>query len=335
MSGSYFLRRLLWAVPTLFGVAVLVFVLVRVVPGDPIAMMMPPGATADDVDRLRALYGLDKALPRQFVSWLGALARGDLGASISLRSNVGALVISRLPATLELVFVAVLIACCIAVVAAVAAVYFRGRWPELAVDGATGMTLAIPDFLWGLLFILVLGVLIPVLPISGRVDPRYVFDPRTGFYLAEALLTGKFHVVGDLLRHIFLPAMALALPLAAALTRVLKGSLLEAMNQDYVTLVQVKGYSRARILWRVALRNALIPTVTLTGVQFSFLIGGTVLIEHIFSYPGLGNLAIAAVIQRDLPLIQGLVLTFAVLFIVTNLLVDMTYSFLDPKVQSG
>jgi ABC-type dipeptide/oligopeptide/nickel transport system permease component len=335
MSASYFLRRVLWALPTLFGVAVVVFVLVRVVPGDPVAMMLPPGATADDVERLRALYGLNEALPQQFASWLGAVFTGDFGNSISLRSDVGGLVLSRLPATLELVFVAVVVACVIGAVAAVAAVYFRGRWPELCVDGLTGLTQAIPDFLWGLMFILVLGVLIPVLPISGRVDPAISFDPVTGFYLLEALVTGRIGVVGDLLRHILLPTLALALPLSAALTRVLKGSLIEAMNQDYVTLAQVKGYSRGRILWRIALRNALIPTVTLTGVQFSFLIGGTVLIEHIFSYPGIGNLAIAAVIQRDLPLIQGLVLTFAVLFILTNLIVDMSYTLLDPKVQHG
>jgi peptide/nickel transport system permease protein len=322
MSARYIFGRLLWALPTLFGVAVVVFLLMRVVPGDPIAMMLPPGATAADVERLRALYGLNESLPRQFVSWLGGLLRGDFGNSISLRSGVGSLILSRLPATLELVIVAVFIACALATGAAVASVYYRGRWPELWVDAVTGLTQAIPDFLWALLFILLLGVLLPVLPISGRLDPAYAFDPYTGFYLIEALVTGRFYVLGDLLRHILLPALA-----------VLKGSLLEAMNQDYVTLAQVKGYPRARILWRVALRNALIPTVTLTGVQFSFLIGGTVLVEHIFSYPGIGNLAIAAVIQRDLPLIQGLVLTFAVLFILTNLVVDMSYSLLNPRVQ--
>ena len=182
---------------------------------------------------------------------------------------------------------------------------------------------------------LVLGVLLPVLPISGRIDPTLKFDPATGFYLVEALVRLRWTALADLGRHILLPAAALALPLAAALTRVLKGSLTDAMNQDYVTLARVKGYSRMRTLWRVALRNALIPTVTLTGVQFSFLIGGTVLIEHLFSYPGIGNLAIAAVIQRDLPLIQGLVLTFAVLFILTNLIVDMAYSALNPKVRQG
>ena len=335
MSINYFLKRLLWALPTLFGVAVVVFVLVRVVPGDPIAMMLPPGATAEDVGRLRALYGLDAPIAKQFVVWMGEVLRGNFGTSISLRDGVVSLVLSRLPATLELVIVAVAVACALATVAAVGAVYFRGRWPELVVDGATGLVLAIPDFLWALLFVLVLGVLLPVLPISGRIDPTLDFDPATGFYLAEALVRLRWTALADLMRHILLPALALALPLAAALTRVLKGSLIEAMNQDYVTLVRVKGYSRARTLWRVALRNALIPTVTLTGVQFSFLIGGTVLIEYIFSYPGIGNLAIAAVNQRDLPLIQGLVLTFAVLFILTNLVVDMAYSILNPKVRQS
>ena len=333
MSGRYLLRRLLWALPTLFGVAVVVFVLMRVVPGDPIAMMLPPGATAEVVGRLRSLYGLDTSIPRQFVVWMADVLRGRFGTSISLRDGVVPLILSRLPATLELVIVAVMAACALATVAAVSAVYFRGRWPELVLDGAAGLVLAIPDFLWGLLFILVLGVLVPLLPISGRIDPTLDFNPRTGFYLGEALLRLRWAAFSDLLRHILLPALALALPLAAALTRVLKGSLLDAMNQDYVTLVRVKGYSQASILWRVALRNALIPTVTLTGVQFTFLVGGTVLIEYLFSYPGIGNLAIAAVNQRDLPLIQGLVLTFAVLFILTNLIVDMAYSVLNPKVR--
>ena len=335
MSASYILRRLFWAIPTLIGVAVLVFVLVRVVPGDPIAMMLPPGATAEDVGRLRALYGLDAPIPKQFVAWMGDVLRGNFGTSISLREGVVRLVTSRLPATLELVIVALAVACVFAALAAVGAVYFRGHWPEFVVDGLSGLVLAIPDFLWGLLFVLVLGVLLPVLPISGRIDPTLDFNPATGFYLAESLLRLRWDALADLMKHILLPAFALALPLAAALTRVLKGSLIDAMNQDYVTLVRVKGYSRARILWRVALRNALIPTVTLTGVQFTFLIGGTVLIEYIFSYPGIGNLAIAAVNQRDLPLIQGLVLTFAVLFILTNLLVDMAYSVLNPRMRQA
>lgn len=334
MAGAFLLRRVLWAVPTLFGVAVVVFVLLRVVPGDPIAMMIPPGARAEDIANLRALYGLDKPIVTQFGVWLSEVARGRFGVSISLRQDVMKLVIGRLPATLELCLFAMVIAVTVGLLLGVVAAYWRRRWPESVVDVVAGLGLAIPDFLWGLLFILVLGVLWPVLPVSGRLDPRLVFEPHTQFYLFEALLTGRIDIVAELFRHMILPAVALALPLAAALARVVKASINEVMTQDYVMLVRVKGYSRSRIIRAVALRNALIPAVTLTGVQFTFLVGGTVLIETIFSYPGIGNLAIGAVIQRDLPLIQGLVLCFAVLFIGINLAVDATYVMLDPRVRT-
>jgi len=335
MSGAYLLKRLLWALPTLFGVAVVVFVLLRVVPGDPIAMMLPPGARAEDIARLRQLYGLDASIPQQFAVWLAQVVHGNFGTSISLRENVVSLVLGKLPATLELVACAMLIACVLGLLLAITAVYFSGRWPDKTIDGVTAVGLGIPDFLWGLLFVLLLGVVFPVLPISGRLDPGVAFEPRTDFYLLEAIITGQLGVALALLKHLALPAGALALPLAAGIARVLKSSLLECMQQDYVTLVRVKGYSRARVLWRVALPNALIPAVTLTGVQFTFLVGGTVLIEYIFAYPGIGNLAIGAVIQRDLPLLQGLILTFALLFIITNLLVDLSYALLNPKVRQA
>lgn len=333
MSGAYFLKRLLWALPTLFGVAVIVFVLLRVVPGDPIAMMIPPGASKADVENLRALYGLDKPIVAQFGQWLSELVHGRFGTSISLRQDVMKLVLGRLPATIELCLMALAMATALGVLLGVAGVYWRRRWPESVVEGFSGLGIAIPDFLWGLLLILVLGVLWPVLPVSGRLDPRLEFDAATQFFLFESLLRGRLDITVELLKHMVLPALALALPVAAALARVMKASLAEAMTQDYIMLARVKGYSRARVIWRVALRNALIPTLTLTGVQFTFLIGGTVLIEYIFSYPGIGNLAIGAVVQRDLPLIQGLVLTFAVLFIAINLLIDASYTLLNPRVR--
>lgn len=333
MLSGYWLRRLFWVIPTLFGVAVIVFVLLRVVPGDPIAMLIPLGARAEDVANLREFYGLDKPIWQQFVIWLSAVAQGDFGTSISLRENVLSLVISRLPATLELAFIAVTIALTLGVLVAVASVHWNGRWPDYLADGFSGLALAIPDFLWGLIFILVLGVLFPVMPISGRLDPALEFSPVTQFYLIESLLRGELRVLASLISHLVMPALALALPLAAMIARVLKNSLNEAMNQDYIMLARVKGFTRRRIIWREALRNALIPTIALTGVQFTFLIGGTVLIEYIYSYPGIGNMAIGAVAQRDLPLIQGLVLTFAVLFIAINFLIDASYHWLDPRVR--
>src|SRR5690242_15803828 len=212
MSSSYLLKRLFWALPTLFGVALVVFVLLRVVPGDPIAMMVPPGAHAEDIARLRALYGLDAPLHTQFIHWVAQMVQGDLGNSISLRERVSVLVLGKLPATLELVALAMLIAVTLGLLGAMLGVYYRGRWPELAADGFAGVALAIPDFLWALLFVLLLGVLFPVLPISGRIDPGAGFEAHTGFYLLEALATGQLTAVRALLAHLLLPALALALP---------------------------------------------------------------------------------------------------------------------------
>jgi len=335
MSGGYLLRRLLLAVPTLMGVAVIVFVLLRVVPGDPIAMMLPPGARAADIANLRHLYGLDRSIPVQFLHWAGGLLHGDFGTSISMRQNVVGIVLAYLPATLELVLVAFLIACVVGGGLGIAAVYWRGRWPEAVVDGIAGLGQAVPDFLWGLMLILVLGVAVPVLPISGRIDPRIDASFATQFYLLESLIRLRFDLVGDLLRHLIMPAVALAVPLAAIIARVLKSSLAEAMTRDFALMAMARGFSRWHVLTREALRNALIPTVTLSGVQFTFLLGGTVLVERIFGYPGIGNLAIGAVIDRDLPLIQGLILTFAILFILTNLVVDFAAIALNPRVRHG
>ena len=173
------------------------------------------------------------------------------------------------------------------------------------------------------------------MPITGRLDPQLDTDFVTEFYLAESVLRGEFAVTASLLAHLLLPAVALALPLTAMIARILKSALIEAMAQDYVLMARSRGYGKARIIWREAFGNALVPVVTLGGVQFTFLLGGTVLVERIFSYPGLGNLAIDAVINRDLPLIQGVVLTFALLFIALNLLIDMSYVLLNPRVRHG
>lgn len=335
MALRFLLRRLLLVPPTLLGVAVIVFVLLRVVPGDPIAMMIPPGADQEDIDRLRQLYGLDGPLLHQFVAWLADLARGDLGTSISLRQGVVGLVLDRLPATLELALVALILAVALGLGAALLAAYWNGRWPERVVDALTGLAQAVPDFLWGLGFILVLGVLVPLLPISGRLDPRLPQDFATGFLLVESIVRLRLGASAHLLKHVLLPATALALPLAAMLARVLKAALVEALAQDYAQMAAALGYSRLRILVVEALRNALVPAVSLTGVQVTFLIGGTVLVERIFAWPGIGSMAIGAVIDRDLPLIQGLVLTFAVLFVLLNLAVDALTAWLDPRLRHG
>jgi len=326
-------RRLLWALPTLFGVLVVVFVLLRVAPGDPVAMMIGPGATADDIRALRAVYGLDRSLSAQFGVYLGQAVHGDFGRSITQKQDVSSLVAARLPLTLELSALALLIACVLGVGTAMAAVGWRGAPAERGVDAATGFVTAIPDFLWGLAGILFLGVLLPVLPVFGLLDSDIRFDSHSGFVLGESLVRGRFDVFGSALLHLAWPALSLALPLAAMIARVLKASLLEVLAEDYILIARVKGFGPWHVLWREALRNALGPALTLAGVQFTFLIGGTVLIEKLFGLPGLGNMAIDAVINRDLPLIQGIVLTFALLFIGVNIGVDAINLRLNPRLR--
>lgn len=325
--------RLVTTAITLFGVAVIVFVVIRVVPGNPIAMMLPPGATDADIARLQAQYGFDKSIFDQFLIWLGGVMQGDFGTSISLRQPVSSLVLNRLPATLELSIVALIIAILIGGTLALLGTRFRDGKTEGLVDVTAGMALSIPDFLWGLVLILLFGVLWPVFHISGRISPSLNIDFTTNFYLIEALVRLRFDVLADLVGHMFMPALALAIPLAAIISQLLKQSLKETMHLDYVTLARTKGYGENHVIMREALPNAILPTLTLVGVQFTFLIGGTVIIERLFSYEGLGNMAIDAVINRDLPLIQGIVILFALIFTIVNLLVDMLYVVLNPRLR--
>lgn len=329
------LLRLLTMAITLFGVAVIVFFVIRVVPGNPIAMMLPPGATEDDIARLKALYGLDKTIPEQFVIWLGGVLQGDFGTSITTRQPVLSLVLSRLPATIELSIMALVIAVIIGSALALTGTRLRGTRTEGAIDVTNGMALSVPDFLWGLVLILLFGVLWPVFHISGRVSPALDLPFATNFYLFESVLRLRFDIWADLVSHMFMPSLALAIPLAAIIAQLLKQSLKETMHLDYVTLARTKGYDENHVITHEALPNAVLPTLTLIGVQFTFLIGGTVIIERLFSYEGLGNMAIDAVINRDLPLIQGIVILFALIFTVVNLVVDLTYAALNPRLRHG
>ncbi len=330
-----FLMRLATTAVTLAGVAIIVFFVIRVVPGNPIAMMLPPGATEADVARLTALYGLDKSIPSQFLIWVQGVLGGDFGTSITTRQPVLDLVLGRLPATLELSIMALVIAVILGGAAALIGTRGRGTRREGAIDVANGMALSVPDFLWGLILILLFGVLWPVFHISGRVTPSLELPFTTGFYLFESLARLRFDLWLDIVSHMLLPALALCIPLAAIIGQLLKQSLKETMHLDYVTLSRTKGYGENHVILREALPNAVLPTLTLVGVQFTFLIGGTVIIERLFSYEGLGNLAIDAVINRDLPLIQGIVLLFAAIFTGVNLLVDLTYAALNPRLRHG
>ena len=329
------IARLVSTMVAIFGIAIIVFVVVRIVPGNPVAMMLPPGATAEDIDRLKAFYGLDKSIPEQFAIWLGSAIQGDLGTSISLRQDVLGLVLGRLPATLELSLLALAFALGIGFALALLGARYRGTPAEAGIDVVNGVGLSVPDFLWGLFLILMFGVIWPIFHISGRITPQSDLPFETQFFLAESVIRLRFDLAADLLAHMLMPALALSLPLAAMIGRLLKQSLKETLHLDYVETARTRGYSENAVIFSEALRNALLPTLTLIGVQFTFLIGGTVIIERLFSYEGLGNMAIDAVINRDLPLIQGIVLVFAVIVTVVNLAVDLTYALLNPRLRRG
>jgi peptide/nickel transport system permease protein len=333
MSGAAY--RLAMAAMTLVGVAIIIFVLLRVVPGDPIAMMISPGASPADIATLRAHYGLDASLPVQFLVWAKDLLRGDFGTSISLHRDVLSILGERLPATLELALAALVFAVLLGGAMAIFAVLMDDNPISLIIDTVNGLLLAVPDFIWAFVLVLLFGVFAPVLPLSGRIDPSIDTNFVTPFYLIESLLTLRFAVLLDVLRHMIMPTLALGIPLAAIIARVLKESLREAMVQDYVLLARLKGMSKLRLILQEALRNAIAPTLALTGVQFTFLIGGTVIVERIFSYPGIGNMAIDAVINRDLPLIQGLTLVFGLLFIIVNMGVDLLVMQTNPRLRRG
>lgn len=335
MNAAAVVNRLLMAAVTLAGVAVVIFVLLRVAPGDPIAMMIAPGASPADIAALRARYGLDASLPVQFAVWAKAVMGGDFGVSISLRRNVLDLLADRLPATLELCFAALVVAGLLGGAIAVAGTLLRRSPGEAAIDAVNGVSLAVPDFVWALAFVLLFGVFWPIFPLSGRIDPGTDVSFHSRFYLLESLLTLRLGVAKGVAMHMVMPVLALALPLAAIIGRVLKEALLEAMMQDYVMLARLKGMSPLRLVLQEALRNAVGPTLALTGVQFTFMIGGTVIVERIFAYPGVGNMAIDAVINRDLPLIQGLVLVFGLLFIGVNLGVDLLVAAFNPRLRHG
>jgi peptide/nickel transport system permease protein len=328
-------RRLIAAIPTLLMLSLIVFVVLRLIPADPLAMMLPPNATPADAAALRHQLGLDKPIPSQFLIWLVNALHGNLGASISFQQPVATLIGSTLPATLELCLSALVISLIISVPGGVFAYAVTDRRGELPVGFAVVLMQSVPSFLWALLLIAVLGVYLPVLPFSGRVGDGIPMPHVSGFLLIDFLLKGEF---GDWLSaasHLVLPSLALAFGFAPLVIRVLRSSLLDQRNESYVGVARLRGVSESRILWRHMLKNAALPALTMIGVQFGFLFGGALLVEMIFSFPGVGNLMVQAVRNNDLVLIQGIAIVFCALMLVINAIVDTLYVIMNPRLRKS
>lgn len=327
-------RRLVLAVPTLLLLSLVVFFVLRILPADPLGMLLPASATPADAAALRQQLGFDKPIPEQFLIWLWAAVNGNLGLSLNFRQPVSLLTMAALPATLELSVAGLLLALLISIPGGVLAYELYRRKHEAAADAAVALMQSIPSFLWSLLLIAAFGVLWPILPFSGRVDPDVTLPNLTGFALADLLLTGQFKGLLNAASHLVLPALALALGIAPLVIRVLRSSLIEAANEPYVEVARLRGLSESRILWRHMLKNAALPTITMIGVQFGFLFGAALLVEMIFGFPGIGNLMVQAVRGNDLPLVQGIALIFCGLMLAITIIVDVLYAVLNPRMRN-
>jgi peptide/nickel transport system permease protein len=325
------LRRLLVAVPILLLVSFLLFAALRVLPIDAAAMSLPPTATLAEIAEKRHAMGLDQPIPAQYVIWLGDVLHGHFGQSIALRRDAGALLANGLPTTIELATSAMLVASVLGVGGGLLLFASRGTWGEAAGDLLSTLLMSVPDFMWALLLLLVFGVLVPVLPFMGRLDPGLTRPSVTGFLMIDAVLTLQPAVLWSVLRHMVLPAVALGLAFAPPIARVLRSSLLDVYHDDYIRQARLRGVGEMRILLFHALKNASLPTLTLMGVQFGFLFGGTLLIEVIYGYPGIGNLMVDAVRNADLPVIQAVGMSYCVVVIGISMATDAAHQLLDPR----
>ena len=328
----YAIRRGLTVIPVLIGVSVLVFSFIHLIPGDPALTMLGERATPEKVTEVRARLGLDRPLGEQYLAYVGRVLRGDLGISIVRSDPVAADLWRRFPATLELATAAILLAIVIGVpVGIVSAVWRNSLIDSLARVGAlTGVSM--PIFWLGLVLAWIFGVQLGVLPTGFRLDSETTFRPWSNFVIVDALLQRQWPVLGDALRHLILPAVALATIPLAVVARMTRASLLEELTRDYIRTAQAKGLSQGVVIVRHGLRNALLPVLTVIGLQVGHLLAGAILTETIFSWPGLGLWVYEAIESRDYPIVQGATLFIAVIVVAVNLITDVLYAVVDPRI---
>jgi len=331
--GAYVLRRLAIAVPILVAAALLVFLMLHSAGGDPAVAILGSRADEASLAALRQQMGLDRPLPVQFLDFLGGAARGDLGTSFRSGRPVTEEIWARFPATVELALAAMALGVVAGLAVGTAGALRRGSLLDHLGGAGVLLGVSIPTFWLGLILIVVFGLWLRWLPISGRVDPRIGADPSTPFLTISAALHGNWTVAKDAARHLVLPALTLAAWPAAIVARMTRASLIEAMGQDYVRTARSKGLRERATVAVHAGRNAMLPVITAAGLELGGLLGGAVVTETIFAWPGLGQLTVQAIGARDYGMVQGIVLLLAAVFVLLNLLVDVLYAVLDPRIR--
>jgi peptide/nickel transport system permease protein len=335
MRGVKILERALTAIPIMFGVAIVVFFFMRLTPGDPVDIMMGQGGavSAGELEQLRAEFHLDEPLHIQLWLFLKDAVRGDLGYSYVQKRPVTTLIAERLPATIELAAGALFFSLIIALpIGVISAARQNSLLDRFSMAGAF-LGISMPGFWLGIILILFFAVRLRWLPVQGRIVFDAQLQPITGFHVLDSLLTQNKKALISSLTHLVLPSVTLGAPVMAVVARVLRSSMLETLRSDFVTLARSKGAPEWSVILKHALRNALIPTVTVVGLQVGVLLGGNMIVETVFGWPGLGRMVVSAIFDRDFPLVQGAVMVYAFTFVMANLIVDVLYVYLNPKID--
>ncbi|MDI3341577.1 MAG: ABC transporter permease [Sphaerobacter sp.] len=334
MRAARIVERLIATGVLMLAIAVFVFFFMRYLPGDPVDLIMGQegNISQQQIDLLKAQYRLDEPLHIQLASFLGGVLRGDLGTSIVQDKPVGGLILARFPATIELALGALVFALAVALPIGTLSAYWRNSPIDRLSMASAFVGISMPGFWLGIVLIMLFAVHLKLLPVGGRatvgLEPQHI----TGFYLLDSLLTRDGRAFIDSLKHLILPSVTLGAVMAALLARVVRSSMLDALSQDYVRLARAKGVHEVVVVAKHALRNALIPTVTILGLEIGTLLGGNMIVETVFAWPGIGRLVVDAIFARDYPLVQGVVMIYACTFALANLAVDIAYTYLNPKI---
>ena len=329
------LKRLMLAIPSLIGVVIVTFLLTRALPGDPAAYFAGPAATEEAVAQIRKQLGLDQPLPQQFVRYVGDLARGDMGVALTTGQPVTAEIMSRLPASAELTLLGLLVSVLVAVPLGILAATNPGSMLDHICRVVTTAGVSLPVFFTGLVLVYVFYYQLGVAPAPlGRLDVFFSAPPHvTGFYLIDSLIARDGEIFVASLKQLLLPALTLAIFSLAPIARMTRASMLAVLGSEFVRTARASGLSPGTVIVTYAFRNAMLPVVTTLGMVFSFLLGANVLVEKVFAWPGIGSYAVEALIASDFAPVQGFVLTMAVMYVILNLLIDILYGLIDPRVR--
>ena len=331
--AQFIVRRLLALIPVLIGVSLVVFFLIRMIPGDPVIVMLGERANAQDVARVRSEMGFDRQIYIQYVEWMGRVLRGDLGKSIIGYTPVMDELKQRLPGTIEMVVLGMFIGVVVGVSIGIISAIKQNSWIDIGAMFAALIGVSMPIYWLALMLIYALAVNRKILPPSSRLDAELMVDVRTGFMLIDTLLMRDLKLFANAVWHLILPSVVLSTVIMPILARLTRSSMLEVMCQDYVRTARAKGLTDHIVIIRHALKNALLPVVTVIGLQLGGLLGGALLTETIFSWPGMGLWTYRAILARDYPIVQGAVLVSATIYVFVNLFVDISYAYLDPRIR--